>query len=67
MDKGEARLLPRDPAGIALLLISFFPLHPPSSSYVLPHNADGSHRSAELLMRFGIEPVTLRDLNVTDG
>jgi len=61
---------PHDPAGIALLLFLFFSLalfYPPSLSYVLPHNADGSHRSAELLMRFDIEPVTLRNLKVTDG
>ena len=51
-----------------LKYIHFFSLfHPPSLSYVLPHNADGSHRSAELLMRFEIEPVTLRNFDVTDG
>lgn len=38
----------------------------PALSQLLPYYPDGSHSSAELLMRFRVEPVTLRNLDVPD-
>jgi len=34
---------------------------------ILPHHTDGGHSSAELLVCLGVEPVTLRDLDVSEG
>ena len=33
---------------------------------ILPHYTDGGHSSAELLVCLVVEPVTLRDLNVSE-
>lgn len=57
----------------ALVLGLYYPFeffaikkHPPALSQLLPYYPDGSHSSAELLMRFRVEPVTLRNLDVPD-
>lgn len=51
----------------SLSLSLSLPSPPSSLSHVLPHNTDGSHHSAELLVRVVIEPVALRNLEETDG